>query len=105
MDREPLEDRRRLKLARDAHFGAPHYGKPSDIPALEPHASGGRRQMAGDHADEGRLAGTVWPDHTADLASIEREVDVVIGEKPAESLGKAFRAQQLSHGRPPLASP
>ena len=103
--RETIEHRRRLELARDPHLCAVGNGKRSNLLALEPDPTGGRREMARDHAYEGGFAGAVWPDHAANRARLEREVDIVIGDQAAETLGQSFGPQQLSSWPPPPASP
>ena len=58
----------------------------------------GRPQMAGDHADEGGLAGAVRPDDAAQLAAREPKIDRIVGEQALEALGQALGAQELGHG-------
>jgi hypothetical protein len=53
-----------------------------------------RREQAAEHADRGRLAGTVRTEETVDIAARHREVDVVDSDERAETLGQAVRADR-----------
>ena len=71
-----------------------------DVAALEHDLAGGRRDLAGQHLEEGRLAGAVRADDAAQLALVDGEVDVAVGDDAAVALGQAGRLQD----RPGIAS-
>ena len=73
-----------------ADVGHVHAG---DVAALEHDRAGGRRHLAGQHLEEGRLAGAVRADDAAQLAVIDREIDVAVGDEAAVALGQAARLQ------------
>ena len=54
-----------------------------------------RRVDAGEHVEEGRLAGAVRADQADDRASRHREVDVVAGDQAAELLAQRARLEQV----------
>ena len=61
--------------------------------------------MARDHAYEGGFAGAVRSNYAADRASIEREVDIVIGDQAANRLVSAsVRSNSLTAAVPRLAA-
>ena len=49
--------------------------------------------FAGQHLEEGRLAGAVRPDDAAQFAALDREVDIVVGDHAAVALAQARRLQ------------
>ena len=54
--------------------------------AAEPNFAGVRRLQAEQDAHQGRLAGPVLAHHPVDLAALDREVDAIVGDKPAVAL-------------------
>src|SRR4029077_11267380 len=55
-----------------------------DLLAVESDRTGGRRVDAGDHVEDGGLAGTVGPDQAVELARVESQDQVVDGHEAAE---------------------
>ena len=90
---EQLVDLVALGQAELAHVGDVHAG---DVAPLEHDAAGGRRDLAGQHLEEGRLAGAVGPDDAAQLALVDGEIDVAVGDEAAIALGQAGCAQDRS---------
>ena len=60
-----------------------------DVAPLEHDLARGRRNLAGQHLEEGRFAGAVGADDAAQLPLIDAEVDVAVGGEPAIALGEA----------------
>ena len=60
---------------------------------------GSRRQFAGQHLEERALAGAVGADDAAQLALLHCEIDVAIGDEPAERLAEAARLQHRPRER------
>ena len=87
----------RLKFARNAHLRAAVNRQGRDVLAFEPDPPTAGRKVGGDHADERRFARAVRANEAADLASLEREVDMIIGDDPAETLAQPFGAKNLNH--------
>ena len=58
-----------------------------DLAAVHPHAARGWAEVAGDHLDQGRLAGAVVAHQPDDLAGLERERHVIHRLDGAEVLG------------------
>ncbi len=56
---------------------------------------------AGQHLDQGRLAGAVLAEQRQDLAGVQVQADIVDGDRAAEALGDARESQQgcVSHQR------
>src|SRR6185312_6483109 len=73
-----------------ADVGDVHAG---DIAPLEHDAAGRRGNLAGQHLEEGRFAGSIGPDDAVQLTAIHREIDVAVGDKAAVSLGQPGRTQ------------
>ena len=87
---EQLVDLVALGQAELADVGDVHAG---DVAALEDDLAGGRRDLAGQHLEEGGLAGAVGADDAAQLAVVDGEVDVAVGDQAAIALGQAGRLQ------------
>ena len=73
-----------------------------DVLAAEQDRARGRRQLAGQHLEEGALAGAVRADQAAQLDLAQGEVDVADGVHAAEAHGDAVRLEQ---DRRSLAAP
>src|SRR5262249_17661437 len=92
-DVEPVKHARDLGLDADAMLrqamalGAGHVG------AAEQHAARSRRELPGDHLEEGALAGAVRSDQATQLAFGEPKIDSVHRRDAAEPLGQAARFQ------------
>jgi len=71
--RERLHD---LKGSRQAAAGSLERALSGHIGTAEEHVSPGGALHAGDHVDEGGLAGAVGPDQRNDLALLERKADL-----------------------------
>ena len=84
--REQLVDLVALGQAELAHFGDAEAG---DVAALEHDAPFGRMHLAGQHLEEGGLAGAVRADDAAQFAAPDREIDIVVGDDAAVALGQA----------------
>ena len=87
---EQLVDLIALGQAELAHVGDAHAG---DVAALEHDRAGRRRHLAGQHLEEGALARAVRADDAAQLAVLDGEVDVAVGDQAAVVLGQAGRLQ------------
>ena len=87
---EQLVDLIALGQAELADIGDVHAG---DVAALEHDLARGRRHLAGQHLEEGGFAGAVRTDHAAQLAMIDGEIDVAVGDQAAITLGQAGRLQ------------
>src|SRR5437870_3543020 len=68
-----------------------------DVLAGEHDAAARRLVDAGQHVEEGRLAGAVGPDQADDRPLRDREVDVVYGDEAAELLPNHLGCQQIGH--------
>src|SRR2546426_1019802 len=62
---------------------------PHQLAAVEPNASGGRPEDAGNEVEHGRLAGAVWPDQADDLTGGDVDLERVARRQPAETPGQA----------------
>ena len=100
------EDRGALVAAAEAGAGAPRLRPAGDVVAGEAHRAGGRRELAGEHVDQRRLAGAVGADHGMDLADVQVERDRVDRGQAAEAAAEAGGLEQrrLSHGALPRSS-
>lgn len=67
-----------------------------DVAALEHDLARCRRDLAGQHLEEGRLAGAVGADDAAQFALIDAEIDVAVGDEAAIALGEAGGLQDRS---------
>ena len=65
--------------------------------AAQPNLARVRRDEAEQHAHQGRLAGPVLAHHPVDLAALDREVDLIVGEQAAVALDDAD-GFDLGHG-------
>ena len=83
---EQLVDLIALGQAELADLGDADAG---DVLALEHDRAGGRRHLAGQHLEEGGLAGAVRADDAAQFAAIDGEVDVAVGDQAAVALGQS----------------
>ena len=61
------------------------------------------RPDAGDEIEQRRLAGTVRPDQTDDLAAADRDRDIAVGDEAAEPLPDAAGFKERSHRVAPFA--
>src|SRR5205823_2001692 len=87
------KDLRHLERARHALLHALVLGQLRDVLALEDDASGGRRKETADQVEEGGLAGSVGPDHRAQLARLDGERDSIHGHQLAEMLADVLYLQ------------
>ena len=62
--------------------------------AVDPELAFGRREVAGDDLDQGRLAGAVVAHEAHDIAGLDREIDALQRLDGAEMLGDALELQQ-----------
>ena len=67
-----------------------------DVVAFEHDLARGRRHLACQHLEEGRLACAIRPDDAAQFAVVDGEVDVAVGGDTAVMLGEAPRLQDRS---------
>ena len=67
------------------------------VETAEPDRAGRRRDGAGDHVDDGGLAGPVRPQKTDDLARRHGEARIVDGDDAAEALGEAGYVEHRCH--------
>ena len=74
-----------------------------DVLTAQVHPAGVRPQQAGEHAEEGRLAGAVRADQAGDLARLHLDGDVGEGGEPTETDGDARRPS--SAGAVDVAAP
>src|SRR5262249_3642037 len=84
--------------ARQTAFGEAHRPDPGDALAHEQHLSRARDKKPGQQVDQGRLAGTVRPDHRDDFLRRYRDADVAQGAQFAVILADASRFEQRGHG-------
>src|SRR4051812_45135859 len=86
--REASEKRIDLERAADAALHALRLRHAGDVLAAEEDAARARREGAGEHVDEGRLAGAVRPDQRMARARLEREIDPLRDGEGAEALAE-----------------
>src|SRR5689334_7187741 len=95
-------DLRDLERARDAEPRDRARRERGDVASVEGDAAGVGLEIAGDHVDEGRLAGAVAADQADALADVDRDGEVGGGDDRAEalveSLGDEKRHVCLSAG-------
>ena len=58
-----------------------------NLTPFKPDRSGGRRERAGDQIEGRRLTRPVRADEAQDLALLDREIDLIDGEKPPKPFG------------------
>ena len=88
---EELVDLVALGQAELADVGDAHAG---DVAAVEDDAGPAvGAHLAGQHLEEGAFAGAVGADDAAQLALLDREVDVAVGDDAAERFGQAARLE------------
>ena len=73
-----------------------------DVATPEMHRTPGRRQIAGQAVEEGRLARAIGADQAQHVALLDRHGGVVDGLEGAERLGDVARLNQ--HGAPPFGA-
>ena len=88
------EDLKILKCAGDAKTGAGKCRQGVDAMAIEKDMTRGGPRHAGDHVEEGALAGAVRPDDGLDLARRHREAEIGNGAKSLEVAVQCFDLQQ-----------
>src|SRR5581483_9605299 len=93
-----LEQADVLERAPDPALGDVVRRLAGDVRAVEDDATRGRLVDAGDHVEEGRLAGAVRTDQRDDRAARDREVDVVDRDEPAELLAERVGLQEDAVG-------
>ena len=64
-----------------------------DIAPVEHDLAGARRDFAGQHLEERRLAGAVGADDAAQFAAMDRKIDIAVGEQTAVALGQTARLE------------
>ena len=94
-----LEQADVLEGAAHAQLGDRVGGQSRHLAAVEHDLAGGRRVGAGEHVEEGGLAGAVGPDQADDAAAGNGEVDVVARHQAAELLAHLLRLR-LATPRP-----
>ena len=96
--REIAEQQRRLIGAPEPHADAVVGRHQGHVLAKEAHAAGRRREVAGDDVEQGRLAGTIGPDHGPPFPGRHREGDVVDGAQRSERPGDALELERVAGG-------
>ena len=91
------ENLRHLEGAAEPEAGDLAHRTASDVAAQELDPAVGRRQVAGDHVDEGGLAGAVGADHADGLALLDSHVDVVGRDDGAEALLETLDVEYDGH--------
>src|SRR5207249_3933184 len=86
-----------LERAADASGGDRVRRLAGDLGAVEDDVPGRRLVDAGEHVEEGRLAGPVRPDQAHDRLLGHGELDVVHGDEAAELLPNAGCGEQVGH--------
>src|SRR5262245_22352903 len=84
LSREPLTDLVASGEAKLAHIRHVHA---ADVASIEHYASGGRCYLAGQHLEERRLACAIGADDAVQFASLDRKIDIIVGDNAAVSLG------------------
>src|SRR5579871_1573732 len=79
-----------LEGASDATMHPLRLGQPEDILAVEQHLTGVGRERAADQVEEGRLASTVWSDHSRQRTGRKHQRHVVDGAYATKGFGKIF---------------
>src|SRR5262249_4870674 len=93
------------QLESSGHAEASHLLRagPGDVGAIHEDTSVAGRIEAGDAVEERGFSGSVGADQSHDLASAERETDLLVGEQSAKALGEPSPLQQRAHALPPAA--
>src|SRR5450432_2879053 len=99
--RELTVELRDLERARDAEARDGARRECGDVAAVERDPAGIGLEVAGDHVDEGRLAGAVAADKTDAFAGGDADRKLGRGDDRAEAFGDARRLQQR-HAHDPL---
>jgi hypothetical protein len=90
-----------LPGARDAEPAHPLRPRAGDVGAVEDDPALVRVERAADAAEERGLARAIGPDEPHDLARLDRQRDVAVGDQAAEALGAPLDLQQGGHrGQP-----
>src|SRR5207253_7791972 len=106
-DEDVLERRHLLKesdvleRAADAALRDRMGRQTGDVLTVELDEAARRLVDAGQHVEEGRLAGAVWPDQADGRPARDREVDVVDGQQATEFLPQGTRDEEVvgcAHG-------
>src|SRR5207344_54480 len=94
---QAAEQRRDLESAAEAELYARRLVGARDVLAAHQDAAGGRRQGAGQHVDEGGLAGAVRADEGVARPRLEPEVDVLRDGQRAEAFAELFCLKNWRH--------
>ncbi len=94
--RHLVEEADVLERPADAELGDPCGGCRSTSVPSKTIDAGGRHVDAGEHVEEGRLAGAVRADQANDRPARDREVDVVHRDEAAELLAHLVATSRLS---------
>src|SRR5204863_3492775 len=84
-----------LKGAADAEVRDVARPQAGDVLAGEPDFAGIRPELAVDHVEAGRLAGTVRADEREKLAATHGEAHLVDGAQAAEGFGQPFDLEDV----------
>src|SRR5829696_4308837 len=95
-DGELVEEREVLEHHVDAEAARLDRRADAHRPALPGDLARTRLDHAVEDLDEGRLAGAVLAEERVDLAAPDREIDAVVGKKPAVALGDAAERDEGS---------
>ena len=88
----------------DAAMGETVLRQAGDLLAPKDDLALARREGAGQHVEEGALAGPVRPDDRGEPVGEEVDADVLQGGEAAELLGDALGAKDRGHGRSQCSS-
>ena len=100
--RQFAERTRDLKGPGEPEVAHPVRRQAGNLSPFKPDRSGGRRKGAGDQIEGRRLARPVRADETQDLALLNREIDLVDGEKPPKPFGETSDLEQPQYPARPL---
>jgi hypothetical protein len=84
---------RELERAPQTQPRAPRGREPGDVMSVQLHGARGRRQLAGDQVEIGRLARAVRPHDRGECAGLERARHAIDGRMAAEPDGELFSFQ------------
>src|SRR5262249_13138426 len=88
-----------LESAADAALAYLVRRQTVDALAVKSDGTAVRREYAGDHVEQGRLAGAVRPDQGKNGALFHREADIVDRDQPTKTLADACDLEERAHHR------
>src|SRR5262249_55483622 len=91
---KPIEHVRHLRLDAHTHAGDGMAAIAGDRRVAEQNFALARPELPGEALEEGALARAVGADYAAQLALLQREVDVVDSDHAAEAHGESARLQE-----------